>query len=333
MVFPILSRYGTQVSAAGVLFLFYVQECAGQMQQGGGPGANQGANNGPNNAPTTPTANNAPATSSTGIPTSSQTSSSQTSSSQTSSSQTSSSHTSSSSALLVSSATASSTTQNKSILNVVGIGGLVGIILGSIIVATLVLLLLAAFRQRCRRARKKPHGVVLSALPTSFTKSSQESSTQSRPLISSPTLLSPPSFMTPRYPRKGQSQDDTKSLFSSKTSSRPAVTVSVITYNDTHLEVPRSPIQRQNSPADSASVYSADTLQSPYESTTALVNEDSGNLNARVSAFYQNDSWSAIPPSHQSTSLLLMTAHQKALEAEHENGSSLLVAPPGYSPV
>ena len=141
MVFPILSRYGTQVSAAGVLFLFYIQECAAQIQQlvafltsailispfprGGGPGANQGTNNGPNNAPTTPTANNAPTTptannapttSSTGIPTSSQTSSSRTSSSNT----------------LVSSATASaSTTQNKSFLNVVGIGGMIGIILGS----------------------------------------------------------------------------------------------------------------------------------------------------------------------------------------------------------
>ena len=152
MVFPILSRYGTQVSAAGVLFLFYIQECAAQIQQlvafltsailispfprGGGPGANQGTNNGPNNAPTTPTANNAPTTSSTGIPTSSQTSSTQTSSSQTSSSQTFSSQTSSSrtssSNTLVSSATASaSTTQNKSFLNVVGIGGMIGIILGS----------------------------------------------------------------------------------------------------------------------------------------------------------------------------------------------------------
>ena len=161
MVFPIFSRYRTQVSAAGVLFLFYIQECAAQIQQlvafltsailispfprGGGPGANQGTNNGPNNAPTTPTANNAPTTptannapttSSTGIPTSSQTSSSQTSSSQTSSSQTFSSQTSSSrtssSNTLVSSATASaSTTQNKSFLNVVGIGGMIGIILGS----------------------------------------------------------------------------------------------------------------------------------------------------------------------------------------------------------
>ena len=156
MVFPILSRYGTQVSAAGVLFLFYVQECAAQIQQlvafltsailispfsrGGGPGANQGANNGPNNAPTTPTANNAPTTptannapttSSTGIPTSSQTSSSQTSSSQTFSSQTSSSRTSSSNTLVSSATASASTTQNKSFLNVVGIGGMIGIILGS----------------------------------------------------------------------------------------------------------------------------------------------------------------------------------------------------------
>ena len=139
--------------------------------------------------------------------------------------------------------------------------------------------------------------------------------------------------MTPRYPRKGESQDDLKSLSSSITSPGAAVTVSVLTYKDTQLEVPRSPIQRQNSLASSASVYSSDTLQSPYESTLALVNENSDNLNARVSAFYQNDSWSAIPPSHQSTSLRLMTAHQKALEAEQENGFSLLVAPPGYSPV
>ena len=156
MVFPILSRYGTQVSAAGVLFLFYIQECAAQIQQlvafltsailispfprGGGPGANQGTNNGPNNAPTTPTANNAPTTptannapttSSTGIPTSSQTSSSQTSSSQTFSSQTSSSRTSSSNTLVSSATASASTTQNKSFLNVVGIGGMIGIILGS----------------------------------------------------------------------------------------------------------------------------------------------------------------------------------------------------------
>ena len=156
MVFPILSRYGTQVSAAGVLFLFYIQECAAQIQQlvafltsailispfprGGGPGANQGTNNGPNNAPTTPTANNAPTTptannapttSSTGIPTSSQTSSSQTSSSQTFSSQTSSSRTSSSNTLVSSATASTSTTQNKSFLNVVGIGGMIGIILGS----------------------------------------------------------------------------------------------------------------------------------------------------------------------------------------------------------
>ena len=147
MVFPILSRYGTQVSAAGVLFLFYIQECAAQIQQlvafltsaililpfsrGGGPGANQGANNGPNNAPTTPTANNAPTTSSTGIPTSSQTSSSQTSSSQTFSSQTSCSRTSSSNTLVSSATASASTTQNKSFLNVVGIGGMIGIILGS----------------------------------------------------------------------------------------------------------------------------------------------------------------------------------------------------------
>jgi len=205
--------------------------------------------------------------------------------------------------------------------------------LSEVVVAILILLLLAALRQRWRRARKKPHGVVLSALPTSFTKSSQESTTQTRPLISSPTLLSPPSFMPPRFPRKGQSQDDTKSLSSSRTSPGPAVMVSVTTYNDTQLEVQRSPIQRQNSTADSASVYSSDSLQSPYESTLALVNEDSGNLNARVSAFYQNDSWSTIPPSQSSSSLRLMTAHQKALEAEYENGSSLLVAPPGYSPV
>ena len=156
MVFPILSRYGTQVSVAGVLFLFYIQECAAQIQQlvafltsailispfprGGGPGANQGTNNGPNNAPTTPTANNAPTTptannapttSSTGIPTSSQTSSSQTPSSQTFSSQTSSSRTSSSNTLVSSATASASTTQNKSFLNVVGIGGMIGIILGS----------------------------------------------------------------------------------------------------------------------------------------------------------------------------------------------------------
>ena len=165
MVFPILSRYGTQVSAAGVFFLFYIQECAAQIQQlvafltsailispfprGGGPGANQGTNNGPNNAPTTPTANNAPTTptannapttptannvptiSSTGIPTSSQTSSSQTPSSQTFSSQTSSSRTSSSNTLVSSATASASTTQNKSFLNVVGIGGMIGIILGS----------------------------------------------------------------------------------------------------------------------------------------------------------------------------------------------------------
>jgi hypothetical protein len=332
MVFPILSRYGTQVSATGVLFLFYIQACAAQMQQGGGPGANQGANNGPNDAPTTPTANNAPTTSNDAKNASTTSSADTLTSSLTSSSPTSSSHTSSSSAL-VSSAAASSTSQNKSFLKIVGIGGMIGIILGAVIVAALILLLLAAFRQRWRRARKKPHGVVLSALPNSFTKSSQESTTQTRPLISGPTLLSPPSFMSPRFPRKGESQDDTKSLSSSRTSPGPVVAVSVTTYKDIRLEVPRSPIQRQNSPADSASVYSSDTLQSPYESTLALVNEDSDNLNARISAFYQNDSWSAIPPSHQSSSLSLMTAHQKALEAELEDGSSLLVAPPGYSPV